>query len=150
MPPGLTGVGGAAGVWSPRGLGVTLLRPLTSWRTQLLPLGRELILSAQNFLDHQCGSLSQQRYLSDDLGGDRDLGGTVMGAGHGTETSPTPPILQISSLGLRQINFFSISHEVTQCPAGGSEGLRVGVREASGRRVFHHFLPPPPPHGLVP
>ena len=90
MPPGLTGVGGAAGVWSPRGLGVTLLWPLTSWRTQLLPLGRELILSAQNFLDHQCGSLSQQGYLSDDLGGDRDLGGTVMGAGHGTETSPPP------------------------------------------------------------
>lgn len=56
-----------------------------------------------------------------------------------------PPILQISSLGLRQINLFSITHGVTQRPAGGSEGPRDGVREASGKGVFHYFLPTPWP-----
>ena len=88
LPPGTDWGGGRPGVWSLRGLGGTLLGSLTSWGTQVVPLG-----SAQDFLDqrpHWCVSPSQQYYLSDDLGGDCDLGGTVMGAGRGTETSPPP------------------------------------------------------------
>lgn len=72
-----------------------------------------------------------------------------MGAGRGTETSPPPPILQILNLGLRQINFFSISHDVKKHPAGASEGLRDSVLETSEKGVFHYFLPPLPPRGLV-
>lgn len=61
-----------------------------------------------------------------------------------------PPILQISSLGLRQINFFSITHGVTQRPCRGSLRGRGRCQETSKEGVFHYFLPTPWPWFLEP